>query len=592
MFRGRAIPLSLGLCCLLLASATLIAQVRVQVGRPAPNAANEDTKPVSSAKALKEAGLDETDPAGLIEYLKLRSLSDGDLDKIRQVIERFGADDFEERLAATYEAEKFGPAAVGPLRAAAKSDSDPEIAYRAEETLSRLEKVPHSAVALAAVNALAKLQPPETAQVLLDFLPSADDNTVAEAIRQALVKVAVRDGTAEPSLIKALSDGKVERRIAAALALIHGGPTDQLIRIPDAFPKVKETMSKEKDVEAKFEILFALLTTARDKDALEQMIEMIPELPRGRLWQAEDYLLQLAHDDAPKVVIGSSEESLKNAAKVWQEWWAKDNKPLDQFAYVPRISGRTMLIQMDFRFGSVGSVIELGPDMKERWEITGLASPMDAKILPDGRIAVAEHNGNRITFRDTQGNVLSTRTIGGANRVYGNPQQLELLDNGNLLVICRNLVAEMKLDKDEEVMRYVRNRYDISGATRLPDGKTLLLLQNGPDHCMFIDEKGKEIENTKLKFGMPYYQGYVNKSGPDRVLVTEMNQVAEYDLKENKRIWSLPTNQPRSVQRLPNGNTLYVDASNNRLVEVTPEKEEVWTYRPETGLNIFRAFRY
>jgi hypothetical protein len=59
-------------------------------------------------------------------------------------------------------------------------------------------------------------------------------------------------------------------------------------------------------------------------------------------------------------------------------------------------------------------------------------------------------------------------------------------------------------------------------------------------------------------------------------------------------VWKKSTNQPRSVQRLPNGNTLVVDVVNNtagRLVEFTPDGDEVWSYQPEGSWQVFRAYR-
>ena len=67
-------------------------------------------------------------------------------------IKRFGVDDFDERVRATEAIVSFGPAAIGPLRAASR-DSDPEVAFRARQALKRLETVPHTAVAAAAVRA-------------------------------------------------------------------------------------------------------------------------------------------------------------------------------------------------------------------------------------------------------------------------------------------------------------------------------------------------------------------------------------------------------------------------------------------------------
>jgi hypothetical protein len=218
---------------------------------------------------------------------------------------------------------------------------------------------------------------------------------------------------------------------------------------------------------------------------------------------------------------------------------------------------------------------------------------MDAQFLSDGTLAIAEHNSNRVTIRDTSGRTLAIRTIGGMNRIYGNPQQVQVLQNGNLLVTCRNVIVEFKKDKDEEVIRYVRNNYDINAAYRLPDGQTLVLSQNGPNHGLFLDEKGKELPDRKLKTGTPYYQAHISMSGSDRVLLTELNQVVEYDLNKNESLWKRQVNQPRSVQRLPNGNTLVVEATPNlnRLVEFTPEGEEVWSHQPTSGMQVFRAYR-
>ena len=61
-----------------------------------------------------------------------------------------------------------------------------------------------------------------------------------------------------------------------------------------------------------------------------------------------------------------------------------------------------------------------------------------------------------------------------------------------------------------------------------------------------------------LKTGTPFYQAQITATGPDRVLLTELNQVVEYDLQKNEAVWKRAANQPRSVQRLPNGNTLIV----------------------------------
>src|SRR5581483_5932956 len=221
------------------------------------------TAALSDEDALKKAQLDPNDPAKLIEYLRQRTLSDADRGKIGTIIQRFGADDFDERVKATEEVERFGPAAIGPLKAAEKN-ADPEIAYRAKIALKKMEKVPHSAVAGAAVRSIVKLKPEGAAGALIGFLPLADDESVAEAIRGALTALAVKDGKAEPALVAALADPSPLRRAAAYVALTEGGPATERIRIKDAFPQVKTAVLKEADVEAKFAGLWSLALTTRE----------------------------------------------------------------------------------------------------------------------------------------------------------------------------------------------------------------------------------------------------------------------------------------------------------------------------------------
>lgn len=48
----------------------------------------------------------------------------------------------------------------------------------------------------------------------------------------------------------------------------------------------------------------------------------------------------------------------------------------------------------------------------------------------------------------------------------------------------------------------------------------------------------------------------------------------------------------RDANRLPNGNTLIVDSSNHKIIEVTPEKEVVWEMDiPKGGSWLFQADR-
>src|SRR5438105_1341537 len=249
---------------------------RQPVGVAAQPPGNGTTPQLSDEEALQKAQLSPTDGPKLIEYLKQRTLSDADQAKIGAIIERFGADDFDDRVKATEEIAVFGPAAVGPLnKILSQRDADPEVLFRARLALKKLETVPHSAVAAAAVRAVVKLKPEGAAAALLGFLPLADTETVADAIREALVELAVKDGKAEPVLVAALTDASGVRRGAAYVALTEGGAKGERIRVKDAYPKLKEAVLKEPDVETKFVGLWSLALVTREKEYIPELINLI-----------------------------------------------------------------------------------------------------------------------------------------------------------------------------------------------------------------------------------------------------------------------------------------------------------------------------
>jgi hypothetical protein len=548
---------------------------------------------LSDEEALKKAKLTETDGGKLIEYLQQRTLTETEQGRIASVIKRFGADDFEERVRATEEIEAFGTAAVGPLKAAAK-DSDPEVAYRARVALSRVETVPHSAVAAAAVRAVVKLKPDGAAAALIGFLPMADDEGVADVIRDALVSLAVgKDGKADPALVAALADASPVRRSAAYAALTLGGSKDERIRVKDAYPKVREAVLKETDLDTKFVGLWSLALTTREKEYLGELVTLIPKLPRGRIWQLEDLLLQVAGSHPKDGRFLKSPESLTKTRDAWLAWWKEKGQAIDltKVEYKQRVAGFTDILELDANFGGPGRIVSLGHDLKERWRITGINGPTDARVAPNGHVFVVESGSNRVVERGTNGAVFNTRNI------YQQPVNVNVLPDGGQVVVCRNNVFQF--DKDgKQSWVYTRNNFDIMTGHVMPNGDTLVvtLVNNGgqvKSTGIRIDGKGKETGKT-YTFGLIQNLHTMDVIDDDTVLVCEGNAVAEYDLKTGKRTWKHDCNQPSSCQRLFNGNTLITlmnQGSTGRVIEVDPSGEIVWEYEGRDRLRAGRAYR-
>ena len=95
---------------------------------------------------------------------------------------------------------------------------------------------------------------------------------------------------------------------------------------------------------------------------------------------------------------------------------------------------------MDVNFGGPGRMISLGHDMKEKWRLTGIQYPTDARVGANGHVFIVESNNNWITERTTNGNLINRRNV------YQQPVNIDLLPNGGQVVVCRNNVFEF--DKD------------------------------------------------------------------------------------------------------------------------------------------------
>ncbi|HEY3787922.1 MAG TPA: PQQ-binding-like beta-propeller repeat protein [Urbifossiella sp.] len=553
----------------------------------APNGPGVATPPISDADALKSAGLSATDGSKLIGYLKLRTVSDAEQGKIQTLIKKLGDDLFDDRIKAGEELELFGPAAIGLLKAAEKNH-DPEVAYQAGRVLRRMEKIPHSAVASAAVRAVVKLKPPEAAGALLGFLPLADSESLADDIRGALVAIAAPNGTADPAIVAALSDPSPIRRSAAYTALIEGGPKTERIRIKDSYEQVKAAVRKDTDLEAKFRGLWSLLLITHEKEFLPDLIAMIPQLSRGRIWQLEDLLLQLAGKHPEGGRFGKTPESLIKTRDAWAAWWAKQGDSIDlaKLEFKPRIQGFTDMVEADQRGFGMGRVVCFGPDMKEKWQIAGLRSATDARVLPDGKILMVE-NYNQVNDRDITGAVLKHRN-------FNQPLSAQPLPNGGMLIVCRQSLLEYDQD-GKQIWIYQRpNGQDILAGKRLPGGDTIFLTmaQQG-ENCFRLDAKGKFVGKGVTVGRMQNIGSIINMDVIDdnTILICEMDKVAEYNLKTGKQVWKYTTNMPTSVQRLPNGNTLIASLNQNRAVEVDPAGEVVWEYRAKDGLQVSKVYR-
>ncbi|MFO0877307.1 MAG: HEAT repeat domain-containing protein [Gemmataceae bacterium] len=260
---------------------------------------------------LRNARLQTTDDA-LLAFFRLRTPPAPAREKIDELVRKLGDADPNLRDAAQADLTGIGQASVPFLRTAANNVDNVEASTRARACLQNIEGSAASSLVTHAARLLAQRRPATSAEVLLGYLPFAEDETTFQEVELALVQVALRDGKPDPALIKALKDPLPIRRGTAAQVICQAGGQayhDQvrpLLR--DGRPSVR--------------LRAALgLVGAYDAEAIPVLIELLGDLQPRLRQQAEEYLTQLAGEWAVSGPRGNDQMSRQLRRDVWSAWW-------------------------------------------------------------------------------------------------------------------------------------------------------------------------------------------------------------------------------------------------------------------------------
>jgi hypothetical protein len=519
---------------------------------------------------LKDAKV-AADGPGLLTFLRKRSVSDTDLDRIKKLIRELGDDSFETRQNASTKLVEAGAIAVPLLREATK-DPDIEVKRRAESCLRRIDETTVSiAVVAAAVRVLAVRKPAGAAEVLLGFITFADDQSVAEEVRGALAAVCVRDGKPDTAVVAALADKSPARRAAAGVALCRAGVA--------AHKKAVRKLLEDKDPTVRLHVALAL-ARAKDKDAVPVLIELLALLPPEQIGPAEDYLYQLAQDKPPDAVTGADERSRRKYRDAWTAWWKEhaDKVDLAKISELKPVLGYTMLIMLD-----TGKLLEVDTAKKTRWEISGLEFPLDAQYLPGGRVLVAEQGANRVTERDLKGKVLWEKRI-------AEPLMAQRLRNGITMIATRTTLLEV--DRACKTVSSYRpaNGEQIMRAQKLANGDIAIVLTTGLN-SRFVRLNASHKEAVTFPVQINTSGGRIDVLPNGHVLVPEINnnRVLEFDTR-GKVVWQKTVEQPIAAVRLANGNTLVTMMIQRKAIELDKNGKQIWEYAGSDS-RVSRAWR-
>lgn len=518
---------------------------------------------------LKTAGIN-TDGPSLLEFFRKRTVDGTDADQIKQLIKDLGNEDFDVREAASGKLAAIGVRARSFLKEAV-NNSDVEVAKRARECLQKVDQGSGSQTVAAAARVVARCKPDKAVEVLLTYLPSADDDKVAEEVRKAIAALALKDGKVDPALLAALTDKSPVKRAAAAVALGQ-------VQTKDYVPDLRKLLQDpEAVVRARAGLALAAL---HEKQAVPVLIDLLGELPGFENNLVEDLLdsISLADEKAPTGDAGKDAISRRKYREAWKTWWTEHGAKLDlaKLEEASKLQGNTLIVLLD-----KGKVIDLDNRNKPRFEIDNLDFPLDVQLLPDDHVLVAEHSGGRVTERDKKGEIVWEKKI-------DNPLVAQRLPNGNTFVCTHTQLLEF--DKaGKQVYSYASPRGEqFMKAMKLPNGDYAFIAQLGVTRFVRMTPQNKEIAS----FGVDVRTsgGRIDVTRKGHVLVPENanNRVVEYDA-NGKIVWEVAVEQPIAALRLPNGHTIVTSMNQLRAVELDRSGREVWEFKSDT--RVTRAIR-
>jgi hypothetical protein len=519
--------------------------------KPAP----AEDRAAADERLLKDSGI-PTDDAGLLAFLRDRSLDDDGRKQLEGLVRQLGHDDFETREQASRLLIARGSLASPFLREALKQN-DSEIVRRARECLDAIERGPGPALPGAAVRTLARRQTPGSVEMLLRFVPFADDEQLEEDTLAALAKVALQGGKVHEAVKAAVADPVLPRRAAAGYVL--GRAPGRETR-GDAVRLLKDA-----DARVRFRAAQGLLG-GRDRQAVPALIALLTEAPPELAWRAEDLLIRLAGDKAPLASAGSGDD--KDRAKWradWTAWWEREGAGVN-LAKVNEVPPFLHVLLVPEMHGH--RVFEVDRSNKVLWEIKGLTQPREAQVLSGGRVLIADSGDNVVKEVDRTGKVLWSHPV-------PDPAYLQRLPDGNTFIGTHQR-AFIVTPHGKEIFSYTPKEpnFFIHSMNRKRDGNLVMLSMAGK--LVEVTPKGDEV--TAVQVGDPgrNWCGVEGLPGRRYLCVNINNgEVIEIDA-AGKVHWQTTVAGASYASRLPNGNTMICSFNQQKVVVVDRDGKTVW----------------
>jgi HEAT repeat protein len=514
---------------------------------------------VDDDKLLRGVKVDLTN-AAVLEFVRKKTLGEKDIERLRGLVKDLGSRSFATRMKATNSLMAEGTKAL-PFLKLAVFDADAERASRAEHCLKQIRDTNNPAIPMAAARFLArpsKESPADAIRALLAYVPFADDENVEEEVITCLTILSLREPKLEPELVKALADANPIRRGAAAFVLGHVGAKAEVAKV--------QALLKDEQPIARLRAAQGILAT-RNKDALPPLVQLIKSVPDPYLPRVEEVLFRIAEEKGPnETIVATSTESRDKAAKAWDKWLAANQAKIDLTAINDHESylGLVTICEYDNQVGNIqGQVWESSRGGAKRFNFGGVMGAMDAQTLPNGRILVAENNANRITERDTKGDIKWTY------QCPVNPITVQRLPNGNTFIGSYNMVMEIRPDKTEVYRINPGPQYYMFGAHKAKNNHIVAITAQG--FLIELDApSGKQLNMKQIQTQGNWCSVELMPNG--NYLVASMfpnnGAVREIDRNTGGDVWSKNFPGAFRATRLPNGNIVVASMTTRQVAEM------------------------
>ena len=417
----------------------------------------------------------------------------------------------------------------------------------------------------ALIRLITLVRPANAIEIILAYIPSCNDDNIQDLLGECLGLYLNDQNTPPPALIAASTSSIEEIRTFAGRVLAQS-PNE-------IAQKTCTTLLSDSSVRVRFEVARESIKN-QNKSAIPVLIEMMTKVPAEKAEAIDQTLRAIAKDKSPE-----SKNDSKVDAAAWNTWWQKEGT---QLVLTPGLKNQEALknflvVESFNQEKKSGRVFLVTPSGKTLWEITNLSNPTDALLLPNNKILITEQGANRITERDTKGNISWEKSA-------TNPFLSQRLSNGNIFIASRNKIVEVGRNGNE-IFSFSYPNETILAACKTRTNEYALLSYNGV--FLKLDSKGNEVSKSRIPFPTNFGINGGAITQNDRVLVSipTLNKIMEFNF-SGQSTWESTITMPGIPTKLPNGNVVAPSLNGSKIVEIQMDGKIIYESAPNSYRSI------